>query len=347
MTARGGLEHFATRTWQRRGPAACLLLPLSALFAVIVGLRRLLFRSGVLRASRVGVPVIVVGNITVGGSGKTPFVIWLVDALRRRGFRPGVISRGYGRESDEIAEVFADSEPQAVGDEPLLIARRTAAPVFVGRDRVAAARALLAAHPACNLIVSDDGLQHYRLARDVELVVFDARGAGNGWLLPAGPLREPLARAHAAHAVIANGDLPPRLRVRLASRPLYAMALAGAALTRLSDGHVAGVETLQGRPLHAVAGIGNPQRFFEQLREAGLDVEAHAFPDHHAYRPADLDFGDGRAVLMTEKDGVKCAAFARQSGVDLWALRVDARLSPDPLPHLEKLLETAHGSAPA
>ena len=195
MSTAGAPESWPS-IWQRRGPLAVMLLPLAALFALAGSIRRSLFRAGVLASRRIGVPVVVVGNITVGGSGKTPLVIWLVEQLRARGYRPGVISRGYGRSGDGIAEVRSDSRVEDAGDEPLLIARRGGCPVFVGRDRLAAARALLAAYPGCNLIVSDDGLQHYRLARDFEIALFDCRGVGNGWLLPSGPLREHIVAAN-------------------------------------------------------------------------------------------------------------------------------------------------------
>lgn len=347
MSATGGLEARLSSIWKRRGLLSVLLLPLAGLFALLTSIRRLLFRAGALGRSRLGVPVIVVGNITVGGSGKTPTVIWLVEQLRARGYRPGVISRGHGRSGDGVAGVCADSSAQDVGDEPLLIARRSGCPVFVARDRVAAAHALLNAYPACNLIVSDDGLQHYRLARDLEIVLFDSRGVGNGWLLPAGPLREPVSRARRANIVIANGQLPDKLRDQFSGSRIFPMALQGARLVRVGSNQAMAADCLRGRRIHAVAGIGDPQRFFAQLRSLGLAFEPHAFADHHAFCANDLAFDGAEAILMTEKDGVKCDSFANQVAAEMWALRVDAQLGPDLLPLVEKLLENNHGSASA
>lgn len=342
-----GRQAWLASVWQRRGLPAALLLPLAGLFALLSAFRRLLFRVGLLSSPKLSVPVVVVGNITVGGSGKTPLVIWLVEHLRARGYHPGVISRGYRRSGDAVTEVRADSRALAVGDEPLLIARRSGCPVFVGRDRVAAARALLAAYPACNLIVSDDGLQHYRLARDLEIVLFDSRGVGNGWLLPAGPLREPLARSRRADVVIGNGELPPALQQTFGRVPLFSMSLQGDRFHRVAGEALVGADSLRGRCSHAVAGIGNPQRFFAHLAALGLQFEPHAFADHHAFCARDLAFDRAELILMTEKDGVKCEPFADQLAAELWALRVDAQLRPDPLPLIEKLLETHHGSASA
>lgn len=340
------LIRFVASVWRSRSAIAFLLLPLSAIFSAASGIRRTLYRVGLKQVCRVGVPVIVVGNITAGGSGKTPVVMHLVEELRRCGLRPGVISRGYGRSGYQVREVRLDSSVTESGDEPLLIARRTGAPVFVGRDRVAAAEALLSAHHDCNVLISDDGLQHYRLARDVEFAVFDERGVGNGWLLPAGPLREPVSRALRADAVIANGSIPDELARRLSSRPIHCMRLEGSTLFRLADRRRAGLDSLLGMHPHVVAGIGNPQRFFDSLRATGLAFDAHAFPDHHRFRIGDLRFGDRRPILMTEKDAVKCSLFADQLPVDAWALQVDACLEPDLLPYLKRILESVHGSTP-
>lgn len=345
MTVAAVLHAWSASIWQRRGLAAAMLLPLAALFALISAVRRLLYGRGILASGRPGVPVIVVGNVTIGGSGKTPLVIWLIEQLRARGYRPGVISRGYRRRNTGIAEVRSGSQARDVGDEPLLIMRRSGCPVFVGADRLATARALLAAHPACDVIVSDDGLQHYRLARDLEIVLFDSRGVGNGWPLPAGPLREPVSRTRRAGIVVANGELPEPLSEQLRERSLVSMTLRGERFFRLGSGESIGADGLRGRRIHAVAGIGNPQRFFAQLRALGLEFEAHAFPDHHAYSAYELDYDNAQVVLMTEKDGVKCESFAGLLAADLWALRVDARLDPDPLPLIEQLLERHHGSA--
>lgn len=311
---------------QARGPLAVALLPLSVLFAAVAALRRHAYRTGVLASERVGVPVIVVGNITVGGTGKTPLVLWLAEALRRRGRHPGIVSRGYGARTRVPRAVRPEDAPDVAGDEPLLLARRSGAPVWIGRDRVAAARALLAAHPECDLLISDDGLQHYRLRRDAEIAVIDGRGAGNGWRLPAGPLREPLARLAAVDALVVNGErLPPDL-AEAPPVPAFSMKLAGDRFRRLGDpAQVCGPEAFAGLRVHALAGIGHPQRFFDHLAAMGLPIVPHAFPDHHAYAAQDLEIAGADALLMTEKDAVKCAAFAPSNA---WVLPVEARLAP-------------------
>ena len=305
--------------WRRRGFLAWALLPLGTLFFLAAALRRLLYRSGALTAVRLSVPVVIIGNITVGGSGKTPLTIWLAEELRRRGRYPGVISRGYGG-AGEVTEVLPDSSSVRVGDEPLLIRRRTACPVFVGRDRVAAAQALLAAHPDCDLILSDDGLQHYRLERDVELAVQDGRGLMNGWPLPAGPLREPATRLRTVDAVVANG---------WAGAADFRLDLVGDRFYRLDDGsRTRTAADFAGESLHAVAGIGDPSRFFAHLAGLGLRFAAHAFPDHHPYGAADLNFHQA-VILTTEKDAVKLAALPWPARESVWVLPVTARVEPD------------------
>lgn len=261
-------------------------------------------------------PVIVVGNIAVGGAGKTPLVLWLVDFLKEHGWQPGIISRGYGGSAQGCSGVHANSDPAVVGDEPLLLARRSACPVWIGRDRPAAGAALLAAHPQCDVLISDDGLQHYALARDVEVVVIDgARGLGNGWLLPAGPLREGHSRLATVDAVVING--PGEI-------PGLPMTLQGGRFVNLHDPQrCAGADEFRGKRVYAMAGIGNPSRFFATLRGMGLDCVEHPFPDHHAYSLAELSFAAGATLLMTEKDAVKCASFAES---DWWMLTVDAQV---------------------
>ena len=311
--------------WRRRGWLACLLLPLSLLFFLLVGLRRALYRIGFLHCERLPVPVIVVGNLTVGGTGKTPLVIHLAQALRVLGRHPGIVSRGYRGDSPGVAEVTAASDPGAVGDEPVLLAQRAGCPVFVGRDRTAAARALLAAHPDCDAILADDGLQHYRLARDIEIVMFDERGVMNGWPLPAGPLREPLARLALADAVVLNGAAVPPMQTLAC--PVFVMRLVSGSFHRLDDPLVkCSAADLTGRKLHAVAGIGAPQHFFDQLTGLGLSFAGHAFVDHHGFRAEDLAF-DGDAILTTEKDAVKLDRLSLT--LPVWVLPVTAEASPD------------------
>ncbi|MFT3789636.1 MAG: tetraacyldisaccharide 4'-kinase [Rudaea sp.] len=292
---------------------------LRALVPVYRGLRtlhRAPYTFGWKTPQRLAVPVIVVGNLTVGGTGKTPLVIALVEALRERGRRAGVISRGYGGGVSAPELLGADSDAACVGDEPVLIHAATGVPVAVGRDRVAAGRLLLGHHD-CDVLVADDGLQHPGLFRDVEICVIDGeRHFGNGLLLPAGPLREPPSRLDSVDFRVRNGGV--------AQVGEAAMRLAGDTAVSLSD------PTLQkplrdfaSRRVHAVAGIGNPARFFAMLRAAGIEVVEHAFADHHVFTASDIDFGDDAPVLMTAKDAVKCRAFARP---DCWQVPVRADL---------------------
>lgn len=291
------------RVWYGSSRWSALLAPLGLLYGGAVSLRRALYKLGGLRSTRVQVPVIVVGNLAVGGTGKTPLVIWLVEVLRRAGKHPGVVSRGYGGLATHWPQqVTADSDPRQVGDEPVLIAARAACPVVVDPDRVRAAQTLLATHP-CDVIVSDDGLQHYALQRDVEIAVVDGvRRHGNGRCLPAGPLREPLRRLREVDVVIVNGgDAADACRFDLIGDT--ACALDGKRAARPLD-------EFAGLAVHGVAGIGRPARFFDHLRRRGLNVIEHAFPDHHGFRAEDVRFEDGLPVLMTEKDAVKCGDFA-------------------------------------
>ncbi len=312
------LEYF----WYRIRPVHLLLIPLSLLFGIVAGARRAAYRRGWLASERMSVPVIVVGNITVGGTGKTPAVLWLVQLLRSAGYRPGIVTRGYGG-SEELHEVKTSGDPAQSGDEPLLLARRSEVPVFAGRARAATARALLNAYPQCNVIVSDDGLQHYALARDIELAVVDSeRKFGNGWLLPAGPLREPVARLRSVTAVIVNGEE----QLNDVAAPRYAMRVTGAVFRNLVDaGKQTTAEELRGQPLHAIAAIGDPGRFFAHLARMSLTFRPHPFPDHFAFTSDDLAFAGEQTVLMTEKDAVKCAAFAKPSW---WSLPIEAQIDP-------------------
>jgi tetraacyldisaccharide 4'-kinase len=320
------------RTWYRATPwwplVTAALLPFAGTFALVSGLRRWAYRTGRMRTVTLPVPVVVVGNLTAGGTGKTPLVLWLAHALQRRGYSPGILSRGYGGDANQSVEVRGTATADRVGDEPLLLARASGCPVWIGADRSAAGAGLLAAHPRCDVLIADDGLQHYRLARQVEIAVVDGdRRYGNRLPLPAGPLREPVARLERVDAVVINGAAMDDVdRTLAASRPAFAMALIGTRLRNLAEpARLADLASLRGRPLHAVAGIGNPQRFFDQLSQQGLCVTPHPFPDHHAYRAEELDFGDDAPILMTEKDAVKCEAFAR---THWWVLEAGLRLEP-------------------
>jgi tetraacyldisaccharide 4'-kinase len=300
--------------WYGNNALTSLLLPLSWLFCGVVALRRYAYRKGLLPSYRLPVPVIVVGNITAGGSGKTPLVLWVAEFLREAGYRPGIISRGYGGNSSGAPRaVNAGSDPMEVGDEAVLLARRCACPIRVAADRVAAARDLPA---ECDVIISDDGLQHYRLRRDIEIAVVDTeRGFGNGYSLPAGPLREPVRRLQEVDLIVNNGKR---------ENAGYTMRLQELALHNLRNESLTRRATdFQGQRVHAVAGIGYPARFFAHLRRLKLDVIEHGFPDHHAFTADEIEFGDGAPVIMTEKDAVKCRGFAKPH---YWYMPVQAEL---------------------
>lgn len=318
------------RIWTRRGRAARALWPLSLLFRALVAIRLRLYRIGLLKSSRLPVPVVVVGNIFVGGTGKTPLTTWLVQALRRAGFHPGVVSRGHGGRRTGEREVTPASDPATVGDEPLLIATNAGGPVVVGRDRVATAQMLLATHPEVDIIVSDDGLQHYALARDVEIVLFDARGAGNGWMLPAGPLREPLSRRR--DFTVVNSTNYPAPNNLIYAEDLYLMRLSGEFAEQLCDRSrrvpLTGMTEIaahgHGR-IVAAAGIGNPARFFATLRLARLRFAEMPLPDHFEFAPGTFAGTDADIVLITEKDAVKCARIdALASDERIWVVPVEA-----------------------
>jgi tetraacyldisaccharide 4'-kinase len=326
-------------SWVRVTSLTVLLIPLSWLYRLTVALRRTLYRRGLLRSVRLPVPVIVVGNISVGGTGKTPLVLWIVERLRVAGYTPGIVSRGYGAPAargNEPRAVGAGDDAALCGDEPVLLARRSGSPVWIGADRIAAARALLASHPACDVIVSDDGLQHYRLARDAEVAVIDAaRGHGNGFLLPAGPLREPPSRLDHVDAVVIRGDDTPQAAEDVTEAPRFAMAIEAGAFYNLRDPRQTGdARRFREQRVHAAAGIGNPEHFFNTLKSLGLAFTAHPFPDHHPYTQADLAFANCDAVVMTEKDAVKYERYATkttEAAEKYWALgvaaRVDSRLA--------------------
>lgn len=316
------VENWIQNQWYKWSVWQLLLIPFSLIFWLLSTLRRVMYRLKLLRSFRVSVPVIVVGNISVGGTGKTPCVLWLVKYLQQQGWRPGIVSRGYGGQVTRPLKVMPQGNPVELGDEPVLLARRSGCPVWVGRDRVAAAQALLESHPDCNVLVSDDGLQHYRLARDVELAIVDgARLFGNRMLLPAGPLRESISRLDTVDAVVVNQSGTATEAVGKFGQE-FSMQLQGQVLYNLSHpGEQINVKSMQGKQLHAVAGIGYPERFFTHLRQLGLVFEAHSFPDHYAYQKDDLCFQNSDAILMTEKDAVKCAGLGLENA---WVLVVDA-----------------------
>ena len=321
------LESTLTRAWLRRGALAWAMLPLSLVFGALSASRAALFRLGLKRSARLPVPVVVVGNIFIGGTGKTPLTIWLAGVLREAGYTPGIISRGFGGADSAPRAVSAASSARQVGDEPLLIARRSGCPVVVGRDRGAAGRALLAAHPAVDIIISDDGLQHYAFQRDVEIMLFDGRGAGNGWLLPAGPLREPASRKR-DFTIINAPEITPALRAAVGGAP-FRMQLAGTMaepLQRPGDG--VPLASLPGKRIAAAAGIGHPARFFAMLRAAGVCLaEEIALPDHHDFLDAPFARVDADIILITEKDAVKCGQIEHlKDDPRLWVVPVSAQL---------------------
>lgn len=343
-TPSNSLESTLTRAWLRRGALACALFPLSLLFAALSGTRAALFRLGLKKSARLPVPVVVVGNIFIGGTGKTPLTIWLVGVLRAAGLTPGVISRGHGGSDAAPREVSVLSSAAEVGDEPLLIARRGQCPVVVGRDRAAAGRALLAAHPDVDILVSDDGLQHYGLQRDVEIVLFDGRGAGNGWLLPAGPLREPASRRR-DFTIVNAPELTPALRDAIGGQP-YQMRLAGGMAEPLArPGQGVPLAALKGKRIVAAAGIGNPGRFFAMLRGAGLEVGELALPDHHDFLDQPFAQVDADIILITEKDAVKCGQIEHlKDDPRLWVVPVTAQLD---CALAEQIVEKCRGRSPA
>ena len=318
-------DSFLQRVWYDRHAQwlSLILLPLSWLFGALVACRRAAYRLGLLRRVRVGRPVVVIGNVTVGGTGKTPFTIWLATRLQAKGVRVGIVLRGYGGTSSHWPrDVSGDSAPDEVGDEAVLLARRTGAIVVAGPDRVAAARRAI--ERGAEIVLSDDGLQHYRLARDREIVVIDGRrGVGNRRLLPAGPLREPVSR-------LTQADLRVVSWRDGSARPLTPVPATIQVWARLSEawalvgGETRSLEVFKGNRVHAVAGIGHPQQFFAALQQLGIEVAPHALPDHARLTAADISFPDALPVLMTEKDAVKSRAIADQRH---WAVRMDVMVS--------------------
>lgn len=326
------LQSLLNRAWYGRGGWWLPLWPLSLLFRALVQRRRQQFLAGKKDVYRAPVPVIVVGNITVGGTGKTPLTIWLVQQLQAHGFRPGIVSRGYGGQAPHYPYRISKTDSAGIaGDEPLMLAQRTGVPVVIDPDRSAAVQLLLQ-QTDCNVVISDDGLQHYRLGRTFELVVLDgSRGLGNGQLLPAGPLREPVNRLQQVDAMVVNGTTKHASFSALPTTPRFAMQIVPGTFHSLQKFNTAAAQTAtleqvrQQPRLVAIAGIGNPQRFFDTLQQLGIQCECRAFPDHHAYSAEDFTGLENASILTTEKDAVKLQHIA---GLHGWYLPIDAHLQP-------------------
>jgi tetraacyldisaccharide 4'-kinase len=334
------MDAFLQRVWYegRSQWFSLLLLPLSWLFGAVAGVRRVAYRRGWSQSIRVARPVIVVGNITVGGTGKTPMTIWLAERLQARGVRVGIVLRGYGGTSTQWPrDVTSQTDAAEVGDEAVLLARRTGALVVAGPDRVAAANRAI--ERGAQVIVCDDGLQHYRLVRNLEIAVVDERrGLGNGRLLPAGPLREPPSRLDSVGLRVLTRRAPPT-SVRAIPNAIVTMPVLGDAVS-LGTGEKRSLQSFVGSPVHAIAGIGNPQAFFDALSAAGLSVDAHALPDHVRLTEEHISFPDGAPVLMTEKDAVKCppgVAAARLA--NCWAVRLDVAIGEADAQAIDRLLD--------
>jgi tetraacyldisaccharide 4'-kinase len=312
------LEHY----WYQSNVIAllvvCLLLPLSGLYCLVAIIRRKLYQLNIKKSFSAQVPVIVIGNIVVGGSGKTPLLISLCDYVSSKGFKPGVVSRGYGGSVTSIKQVSSDDKAEQVGDEPLMISQRTNVPVVVGADRVSAINYLLA-NNQCDIVFSDDGLQHYRMRRDLDIAVIDAeRKFGNGFCLPAGPLREPVSRLKEVDLVVYNGG-------NINNQAEYSYRLQIAGLKPLNGEHSRALSSFTtNMTIHAVAGIGHPARFFNQLTNSGLNIIEHAFQDHHQYQQHDFSGWHTDCIIMTEKDAVKCRHLTLP---DAWIVVVDAEWS--------------------
>jgi tetraacyldisaccharide 4'-kinase len=318
------MQKWFEQQWQSHSLAQIVLLPLSWLFQLLTTIRRYAYRRHWFKSYALPVPVIIVGNITVGGTGKTPLVILLAEQLKNAGYTPGIISRGYGGTQD--GEVLADGLPSQFGDEPVLIAKRTACPVWVNADRVMAGRGLLAAHPNCNVIISDDGLQHYRLKREIEIVVLNSKHSfGNRRLLPAGPLREKISRLTQVLAIVDTSRIGSKdVLGSTLSPPLYSMSLLMQGIYSLDDTRKISLSELQHQSVVAIAGIGHPDRFFSFIKGLGLNCEYLAFNDHHAFIQQDFADLQHKTILMTEKDAVKCKHLELNNA---WYLPVSAILT--------------------
>lgn len=336
------VKNHLMQAWLHRGWLACLLWPLAQWHGMLVQLRQFLYQRRFLASERFPIPVIVVGNVVVGGGGKTPLVMALVKHLQAQGMQVGVVSRGYGRSGEESLEVTSNTPIHESGDEPALIQRATGAPVFVANKRVDALRALLAAYPDTAVVVCDDGLQHYALQRDIEIAVFDDRGVGNGWLLPAGPLREPWpARQNQGLDLVLHTGQKPAFEGFTSTRKLADHAIA-------ADGQQISLASLRGLPLTALAGIAHPEAFFAMLRASGLTLtQTFSMPDHHDFDGDDLSAYANRTVLCTEKDAIKLFALPAWAGVKL--LAVPLVFSPEPafLAALDKKLRPLLSQLPS
>lgn len=320
------IYRWIQRVWYGSDRSYRLLLPFSGLYCLLLMSRRMLYRLGFLRIHTAAVPVIVVGNITAGGTGKTPTTIWLAQEMRERGFSPGIVSRGYGgSRSKSSMRVDPASDPAIVGDEPVLIAIRTGCPVVVDANRSRAASMLV--EDGADLIIADDGLQHYSLARSYEICVIDgARGLGNRMLLPAGPMRETVGRLENVDQVLVNGRLRKGTESLLVvEQNALEFELIATDVSRLNGSLTRPIDRFAGTTVHGVAAIGNPRRFFDLLRGHGIQVIEHAYPDHARLKKSDIDFGDDFDILMTEKDAVK---LDRQVSDRMWYVPVDLKMDP-------------------
>ena len=303
--------------WYKEMYISSALMSLSMLYDDAMRFRLFLYKKGLLKKTKLSVPVVIVGNITVGGTGKTPLIVWMARFLQEEGYTPGIISRGYGGNSQQWPQwVDENSNPELVGDEAVLMAQRADCPIAVGPERVKAAQMLLDKSD-CNIILSDDGLQHYALERDIEIAVVDGeRRFGNGYTLPCGPLREPIERLRKVDLVIVNGVEAD------CKENEFSMAVEGDVLVNLVTKEEKLLSEFNGRSCHALAGIGNPKRFFNLLEKQQISIDTLAFQDHHQFKLEDISFNDDKPVLMTEKDAVKCLAFATDKH---WYLPVKAK----------------------
>ncbi len=326
------MAHVLQQSWYDKSGLTLILRPLSWLFILISVTRRYLYRVGIIKSTQLPVPTIIVGNLTVGGTGKTPLVIWLANYLKDLGYKPGILSRGYsGMANSWPQQVRPDADPYIVGDEAVVISRRTQCPMAVGPDRVAAGEALLK-YSDCDIVISDDGLQHYRLKRNIEVLVIDGiRRFGNGFCLPAGPLRECVSRKDEVDCKVTNG---------VAAQGEYAMTYSGCDIVNLVSQEAKPLADLVGQSIKAVAGIGNPDRFFNFLRAQGLRLETKAFPDHYLYSEDSIQADDETLVLMTEKDAVKCQRFAK---ANWWYVPVNVNMPNEFGLEIVNLLEKSHG----